>query len=214
MVLTLPNGVVRPLHLLAHIGPLAGLLWLLWAVPNGLLGGDPVPGIIHWLGKGALNVLLLCLCVSPLARGLKTGALMRLRRPLGLWALVWASLHLGSWLLLDLQLDWSLIGHELVTRSYIVLGMLGWVILLALGVTSLPRLVRVLGPRWQKLHNWVYLVALLGPVHYWWSVKSGWQEPLFYLLLAGGLLALRRRLLRPWRGAPRAAPRSSHRGAG
>jgi sulfoxide reductase heme-binding subunit YedZ len=37
-------------------------------------------------------------------------------------------------------------------------------------------------------------------VHYWWSVKSGWQEPLIYLLLACVLLWPRRdKLLRSWR---------------
>ena len=37
-------------------------------------------------------------------------------------------------------------------------------------------------------------------MHYWWSVKSGWQEPLIYLLLAMALLWPRReKLLRPWR---------------
>lgn len=200
MVLRLPGWVPRALHLLVHMGAMAGLLWLVWAIPQGLLGGDPVPGIIHWLGKGALNLLLLCLCVSPLARLLKAGALMRLRRPLGLWALAWACLHLGSWMLLDLQLEWRLIGAELVKRNYIVVGMVALFVLLALGITSLPALVRRMGRRWQQLHNWVYLVVLLVPVHYWWSVKSGWREPFIYLLLVLVLLGWRRaRLLRYWR---------------
>ncbi|ALP41570.1 sulfite oxidase heme-binding subunit YedZ [Aeromonas schubertii] len=199
MVLKISARQARGLQLMVHLGAISALVWLGWAIPSGWLGGDPVPGIIHWLGKGALNLLLLCLCVSPLAKGLKAGGLMRLRRPLGLWALAYASLHLASWLLLDLQLDWALIAGELVKRSYIVVGMGVWGILLVLGITSLPRLVRAMGPRWQRLHNWVYLALLLAPVHYWWSVKSGWVEPLIYLLLALGLLGLRqRKLLRGW----------------
>ena len=73
-------------------------------------------------------------------------------------------------------------------------------LLAALSLTSIPALRLVMGPARQKLHNWIYAVALLVPVHYWWSVKSGWQEPLIYLLLACALLWPRReKLLRPWR---------------
>lgn len=193
MVLRLPRWVLLTLHLLVHLLPLLALGWLVLAANAGLLGGDPVPGIIHWLGKGALNLLLLCLLVSPLAKGFRQGGLMRLRRPLGLWALAYATLHVASWMLLDLQLAWGQIGSELVKRNYIVLGMAAWLILLVLGVTSWPRLVRKMGRRWQTLHRSIYLVALLVPVHYWWSLKSGWQEPAIYLLISVSLLAWRHR---------------------
>ena len=200
MVLRLKPAHISGLRALVHLGALGFLLWLGFAIPAGLLGGDPVPELIHYLGKGALNLLLLTLMVSPLAKRWRQGALIKLRRPLGLWSLAWALLHFMAWLALDLQFDWVLIAGELVKRSYIVVGMVALLLLLALGITSLPALQRVMGPAWQKLHNWVYVIALLVPVHYWWSVKSGWQEPLLYLLLACALLWPRRdKLLRPWR---------------
>lgn len=115
--------------------------------------------------------------------------------------MVWALLHFMVWLGLDLQFDWGLIGGELVKRSYIVVGMVALLLLGALSITSLPALQRRMGAAWQKLHNWVYAIALLVPVHYWWSLKSGWGEPLIYLLLACALLWPRKdKLLRPWRG--------------
>ena len=78
---------------------------------------------------------------------------------------------------------------------------LALLLLAALSITSLPALQRRMGAAWQKLHNWVYAIALLVPVHYWWSLKSGWGEPLIYLLLAWALLWPRReKLLRPMRG--------------
>ena len=95
-------------------------------------------------------------------------------------------------------------------RSYIVVGMVALLLLLALGITSIPALLRRMGPAWQKLHNWIYGVALLVPVHYWWSVKSGWQEPLIYLVLACALLWPRReKLLRPWRRRAQVAGRGA-----
>ncbi|WP_421240804.1 protein-methionine-sulfoxide reductase heme-binding subunit MsrQ [Aeromonas enteropelogenes] len=201
MTLRLTARHITLLLTLVHLGALGFLLWLGFAIPAGRLGGDPVPELIHYLGKGALNLLLLTLLVSPLAKRWRQGPLIKLRRPLGLWSLAWALLHFMAWLGLDLQFDWGLIAGELVKRSYIVVGLVALLLLIALGITSLPALQRAMGPAWQKLHNWVYAIALLVPVHYWWSVKSGWLEPLIYLALACALLLSRRdRLLRLWRG--------------
>ncbi|PSJ41505.1 sulfoxide reductase heme-binding subunit YedZ [Zobellella taiwanensis] len=186
---------VRRLRILLHVLAAAPLLWLLWALPAGRLGGDPVPELLHFLGIWALRLLLLTLSISPLARWLRLGALVRLRRALGLWCFAYASLHLLVWLLLDLQLAWGLIGAEIVKRTFITLGMLAWLVLLLLAVTSTQGWQRRLGARWQRLHKGVYLVALLVPVHFWWSVKSGWIEPAFYLALSLGLLYWRRERL-------------------
>ncbi|MGY3886855.1 protein-methionine-sulfoxide reductase heme-binding subunit MsrQ [Aeromonas aquatica] len=200
MALRLTNRHIGMLRALVHLGSLGFLLWLGYAVPAGLLGGDPIQGLTHYLGKGALHLLLLTLLVSPLAKRWRQGQLIKLRRPLGLWCAAWAGLHFMVWLGLDLQFDWRLIGGELVKRNYIVVGAVALLLLTALSLTSIPALLRAMGPSWQRLHNWINAVALLVPIHYWWSVKSGWQEPLIYLLLACALLVPRRdKLLRPWR---------------
>ena len=186
MTIKLTARHITLLRALVHLGSLGFLLWLGLAIPAGLLGGDPIQG--------------LTLLVSQLAKHWRQGQLFKLRRPLGLWCMAWAVLHFMVWLGLDLQFDWRLIGGELVKRSYIVVGAIALLLLLALSITSIPALLRAMGPSWQKLHNWIYAVALLVPVHYWWSVKSGWQEQLIYLLLACALLVPRReKLLRPWR---------------
>lgn len=180
------------LRLLVHIGALAPLLWLTLAIPRGLLGGDPVEELIHFLGIGTLRLMLLTLCVAPLARTLKFPLLMRLRRPLGLWCFAWAVLHFSTWLTLDLNFAWSLIGEELVKRTYILVGFTALLILTALAITSIPRIMRRMGPSWKKLHNYIYLVVVLACLHYWWSLKSGWVSPAGYALAACYLLWLRR----------------------
>ena len=135
----LKTAHINGLRLLVHLASLGFLLWLLVAVPGGLLGGDPVQGLTHYLGKGALHLLLLTLLVSPLAKRWRQGQLIKLRRPLGLWCAAWAGLHFMVWLGLDLQFDWGLIGGELVKRSYIVVGMVALLLLLALGLWLLMR---------------------------------------------------------------------------
>ncbi len=187
--------LVAGLQVLVHIGSLLPLVWLLWALSQGWLGGDPVQELTQFLGKGAIHLLFLTLCVSPLARALKTPRLIRLRRPLGLWCFAWASLHFSIWLVLDLQFHWGLIAAEIVERNYLLVGFTTWVILLALAVTSVPRLMRAMRGSWKKLHNWIYLVALLAPLHYLWAVKSGLIEPLIYFAIALVLLWLRRESL-------------------
>jgi sulfoxide reductase heme-binding subunit YedZ len=192
--------IARTLHLAVHLGSLLPLVWLFLAIPQGRLGGDPVQELTHFLGKGAIHLLYLSLCVTPLARTLRMGQLLRLRRPLGLWCFAYASLHFAVWIVLDLQFYWGLIGQEIVERNYLLVGFLAWVILLALAITSIPRIMRAMKTRWKKLHNWIYLVAVLAPIHFLWSVKSGIIEPGIYLAIALFLLWLRRdRLLKPIR---------------
>ncbi|GAB2524582.1 protein-methionine-sulfoxide reductase heme-binding subunit MsrQ [Microbulbifer agarilyticus] len=186
------------LQVAVHLGALLPLLWLFVAINQGRLGGDPVKELIHYLGMGAIRLLLLTLLISPLAKSLNFGQLNRLRRPLGLWCFAWATLHFSAWLVLELSLDWSLIGEEIVKRTYILLGFTAWLILLLLAITSLPLLLRKMGRNWKKLHGLLYVVAGLVCWHFWWSVKSGWIEPAIYAAIAAVLLLWRRQALLRW----------------
>ncbi|GAB1255776.1 protein-methionine-sulfoxide reductase heme-binding subunit MsrQ [Aurantivibrio plasticivorans] len=184
---------LRPaVHLFAAI-PLILIGYQLWFNP--LAFADPVEYLTHFSGENALRLLLLSLAVTPIAKRLKQPLVIRLRRPIGLWCFAYASLHLGVWLSLDLQFQWALIGEEIVQRNYLLVGFAAWAIMLPLAITSLPALQRALGNRWKKLHHWVYLVALLAPLHFIWSVKSGLTEPLIYLAAALMLLSFRYRTL-------------------
>ena len=164
---------------------------LVYLTLSGGLGADPVQGISHYTGKAALNTLLLTLCISPLAKLLKAGMLVRVRRLLGLYCFFWAVLHLTGYIALDLNFNWSLLLDEIVSRPYLTVGAVSWIILLALAVTSTQGIQRRMGKHWQKLHNWVYLATLLSPIHYIWSVKSGLIEPIIYIFIALSLLAFR-----------------------
>ncbi|AOP44324.1 protein-methionine-sulfoxide reductase heme-binding subunit MsrQ [Edwardsiella piscicida] len=174
------------------------LLWLPLAASQGWLSADPAKDIQHITGLMALKLLLATLLVSPLARLTRQSLLMRTRRLLGIWCFVWASLHLLSYLLLELGGNVALLGSELLRRPYLTLGLAAWLILLALTLTSTRRAMSALGPRWQKLHNLVYLAAIIAPLHYLWSVKTLSPLPFFYALGALILLALRYQKIRQW----------------
>lgn len=165
----------------------------------GAFSADPAKDIQHFTGRMALKFLLATLLVSPLARYAKQPLLIRTRRLLGLWCFAWATIHLTSYALLELGINnLSLLGRELVTRPYLTLGIVSWLILLALTLTSTQYAQRKLGRRWQYLHNVVYLVAILAPIHYLWSVKILSPQPILYALLALGLLAWRYKKFRQW----------------
>ncbi|WP_438334299.1 protein-methionine-sulfoxide reductase heme-binding subunit MsrQ [Edwardsiella tarda] len=174
------------------------LIWLPLAASLGALSADPAKDIQHITGLMALKLLLATLLVSPLARFTRQAGLMRTRRLLGLWCFAWASLHLLSYLMLELGGNLRLLGSELLRRPYLTLGLAAWLILLALALTSTRRAMSALGTRWQRLHNLIYLAAIAVPIHYLWSVKTLSPQPFFYALGALILLALRYQKIRQW----------------
>ena len=76
-------------------------------------------------------------------------------------------------------------------HKYILIGMLTWLILLPLAITSTKGWVRRLGKRWAKLHRLVYVAAITGTTHYLWAVKKDTFFPVVYLVLFGALLGYR-----------------------
>lgn len=188
------------LKILLHLAAFLPLVWLVYATSQGGLSADPAKDIQHFTGLMALKLLLATLAVTPLARYGKQPLLMRTRRLLGIWSFVWATLHLISYSVLELGIsNLNLLGRELVMRPYLTIGIICWLILFALTLTSTKAAMKRLGSRWQKLHNTVYLVLILVPVHFIWSVKILSPQPLLYALVALALLALRYKKFRSWK---------------
>ena len=190
---------ITVLKVLLHLAGFLPLLWLLLSIDQGWFSADPAKDIQHFTGRMALKFLLASLAVTPLARYGKQPLLIRVRRLLGLWCFAWATLHLVSYSLLELGIDnIGLLGSELIYRPYLTFGLISWVILLLLAATSFQKAQRRLGKRWQTLHYTVYLVAILAPIHYLWSVKVLSPQPWIYALLAAILLAFRYKTFRKW----------------
>lgn len=180
------------LKTIIHLGSLVPLILTFYQAVNDQLGGDPVEALLHFTGIGAFNLLLLSLAVSPLAKFLKMGMLIRTRRLIGIYAFVYALSHFLSFIFFELQLEWSLLISEIVERPYITVGFAALLILLLMTTTSTQKIQQRLGKYWQKLHNWVYLSALLIALHYIWSVKSDITQPIIYWVILIFLLVLRK----------------------
>ena len=184
------NSVSRrlPPWLLYMVAPLP-VAWFLYLGFTGGLGVEPIRALEHKLGELGLQILLLVLAITPLRRyaGLN---LLRFRRALGLVAFFYITLHLLVWLVLDVQIP-AQIWADIVKRPYITIGMLAFVLMIPLALTSNNLSVRRLGKRWRKLHWLTYPAVLLGSLHFVLLAKGFQIEPLLYLGATVLLLALR-----------------------
>ncbi len=185
------NGASRrlPPGALYVLAPLPAVWWFYQGVVGGL-GPEPVKALEHLCGELALQLLILCLAVTPLR--MFTGLnLIRFRRAIGVIAFFYVLLHLCVWLFIDVRIP-SQIWADILKRPYITIGMVGFALLVPLAVTSNNLSVRRLGSlRWRRLHRLVYVAVLLGGVHFLMVVK-GWQvEPMVYLGVIAILLAAR-----------------------
>jgi len=151
------------------------------------LTANPVEYITHDTGTWTIRFLLITLCVTPLRRILKQPKLVRYRRMLGLFAFFYVCLHFMTWFVLDKSFSLSDMWADVVKRRFITVGMLGFVLLLPLAITSTAGWVRRLGfAKWQRLHRLIYFAGLAGVIHYMWLVKSDERLPLMY----GAMLAV------------------------
>lgn len=156
---------------------------------TGGLGVEPIKALEHELGELALKLLVFGLAITPLRRHLGLN-LLRFRRAIGLLTFYYVTSHLLVWLVLDVQIP-SQIWADILKRPYISIGMIAFVLMIPLAITSNDWSVRRLGAMWRRLHKAVYAVAILGSVHFVMLVKGFQIEPLIYLGVVLGLLALR-----------------------
>lgn len=155
-------------------------------------GSDPVKEGEHFLGEWTLRFLIATLCVTPLRQLLGWNWLAKHRRTLGLFAFGTLTLHWLTYALLDVQLNWHDLVKDLMKRPYIMIGMAALVLMLALALTSTRDSIRRLGgKRWNRLHQAIYLVCVLGVIHFWMSVKKDISDPLTFACIFAALFAYR-----------------------
>ncbi|OCX60409.1 sulfoxide reductase heme-binding subunit YedZ [Thioclava sp. SK-1] len=177
-----------------YLAGLIPLAWVIWLVMSGGIGVDPIKGIEHRLGKIALWFLLGGLVITPLRRLIGVN-LIRYRRAVGLLAFFYVTLHLVTWLVLDMELLWRQAFNDLYKRPYLLFGIIGFVLLLILALTSNTASIRKLGRNWRRVHWLVYPAVSLGVVHYLWQMKVISQEGWIW---AGALVVLLGLRLMPW----------------
>jgi len=169
-------------------------IWLLWALFNDALGANPAEALSRSTGDWTLRFLCLVLAVTPLRHITHTPELIRFRRSLGLATFFYACLHLLCYAWFDQGFELKDIAKDLVKRPFIWLGMLGFVFMLPLALTSSNAAARSLGAkRWRQLHSLVYVLPLFALLHFYWmrAGKNNFAEVWVYACVLGSLLVYR-----------------------
>jgi methionine sulfoxide reductase heme-binding subunit len=159
---------------------------------NSTLGADQITDTEIRTGVWTLRFLAITLAVTPARQLFSLGALAKYRRMLGLFAFFYAVIHVSMWSWADMDFDLGLMGREIVKHKYILIGMLTFVMLVPLALTSTKGWIkRMGGRRWNRLHQLIYVAAVTGTIHYLWAVKKDTFFPLVYLVTFIALLGYR-----------------------
>lgn len=204
--------VIKPAAFVAALVPVA---LLVRDALFGLLGANPIEEITHRTGRATITLLMITLAVTPLRRLTGIGALIHVRRMLGLFAFFYASLHFATYVVLDQFFAFPAMIEDVAKRPYITVGFTTFLLLVPLAVTSTNRMVKRLGAkRWQQLHRLVYIAAAGGVLHFLWLQKADFRRPVTYgtvlvVLLSFRLVDQRLRDARRRRAAVSRAPATS-----
>jgi len=168
--------------------PLARLIWL---GVNEDLGANPVEFVERSTGTWTLVILLTTLSMTPIR--LLTGQVwqIQLRRLLGLFMFFYACLHITTYVWLDYSFVWVDITKDIIKHPYVIVGFSAFLLTIPLAATSNSYLIKRLKSNWKKLHQIVYLIAILGVLHFWWLVKKDVTEPIYYAAVLAMLLGVR-----------------------
>ena len=174
---------------LVYIVGLIPVPLFLYLAQTGGLGREPIKALEHELGELALKLIIVGLAITPLRKFVGLN-LIKFSRSIGVLAFTYVALHLLVWLVLDVGIL-SQIWADILKRPYITIGMVGFVVMIPLAVTSNNWSVKRLGVKWRRLHQLTYVAAALGGVHFIMIAKGIQLEPLIYMAVILALLAYR-----------------------
>jgi len=171
------SGRISTLKLVVFLAIFAPCAWTLLSYELGTLGPRPLIEAIHQTGLWAIRFLVISLAITPLRRALQWPRLVLVRRMVGVATFGYATLHLALYII-DQAFDWRLVASEIVTRFYLTIGVLALMSLSVLAATSTDVMIRRLsGRRWRRVHQSVYVIAVLALVHYFIQSKLNVAEP-------------------------------------
>lgn len=161
-----------PLQIVIHLYAWSALLWIIFELLTDSFSINPIQELEQRTGRHAITLLVLSLLCTPLNAIIKFPELLKRRRTLGLYALMYATIHVLIFINLDYGLAWSLIVRTVFEKPYIIVGAIAFLLMIPLGITSFDVWKIRLGKNWKRLHQVVYLIAPLAVLHYIWSKKG------------------------------------------
>ena len=165
---------------------------LVFDILTGNISADPVEDITNVTGTWGLRLLIITLAITPLRVLTGINQLILVRRMLGVFSFFYILLHFLTWLVIDNFFDFRQMIEDIIERYYILFGSAAFTMMTLLAATSTNRMVRWMGGRrWAKLHKLVYLIGILGVLHFFLAVKADVTEPVIYGIIVAVLLGFR-----------------------
>ena len=189
---TINGGLRRVPAWTIYIVGFAVAAWEFWKALNqiGPYLVEPINVLERAYGEIALILLVAGLMVTPVRKYVGLNFL-KFRRAIGVTAFFFVFAHFLVFAILDVQ-SVARIVEETIKRPYVTIGMASFLLLIPLALTSNNFSLKRLGAiRWRKLHLLTYPAVIFGGIHYLWLVRGFQWEPIIYLAIIGGLLALR-----------------------
>ena len=187
-----------PLQIAVHLYAWSALVHILFDFITGNISPNPIQELEQRTGRHAITLLVLSLACTPLNTLFRWSELLKRRRALGLYAFMYATIHVLIFVNLDYGLAWSLIAQTIFEKPYIIVGVIGFLLLIPLAWTSFDIWKKRLGKGWKRLHQLIYLIAPLLVLHYAWGKKGDFFalqgeiiRPLIYGLIVVLLLTMR-----------------------
>ena len=177
--------------ILINILALLPLLWLVADFALDRLSADPIRDIQLRTGLYAIILLVVSLASTPFYRLLRFTWLLSLRRLAGLYGFTYTGLHLLNFLWLDYDFNLTYLRQDILGKPYIIVGLVSFILLIPLAITSSKGWQRRLGKRWKLLHRLVYPAALLAAIHFIWLVKIDTRLPVVFTVIIITLLLVR-----------------------
>jgi sulfoxide reductase heme-binding subunit YedZ len=187
-----------PFQIAMHIYGWSVLVILIYQYFTNDLTADPVQYLERRTGHHAVALLIMSLACTPLNTLFKWSELLKRRRALGLYAFMYATIHVLIYLHLDFGLAWSFILQNFTQDPRLIVGLIAFVLMILLAWTSFDIWKKRLKKNWKRLHRAVYVIAPLAVLHFAWNKKGNIfvaqgdiAQPLIYGIIVIVLLVMR-----------------------
>ena len=153
------------------------------------LTANPIEFITRSTGTWTITFLCMTLAMSPLQWITGFSQWVQLRKTLGLFTFFYGFLHFTIWYWLDHDFNFTAMISDVIKRPFITMGFIALLIMSLLAITSNQTAIRLLGGKWKTLHRFIYLIAILAVIHYFWH-KEGKRDFLVVYIYTGIILSL------------------------
>jgi sulfoxide reductase heme-binding subunit YedZ len=167
-------------------------LLLTWDAYQQKLGANPIEFATRATGALTLVFLFITLAVTPLRKLTGANWLVKFRRMIGLYSFFYGCLHLLTYVWFDKFFSGREIVQDVTARPFITVGMVSFLLLVPLAVTSTNNMIKRLGgKRWATLHKLTYVAAVGGVIHFYMGVKADTTIPIIFAVVLAVLLGYR-----------------------